>query len=260
MNYDKNRFINNIYALAKRQKLKIGELESACGVSVGYFARLRQGGESAGPGAELLAAFADRLSVSLDALLSFDFTQLTESEQNLMNYMVKLRYDTETRCLSWQRDRAGSGAPIPLNPDGTSAHPLFIHKEGLLSAEEMAEDELPAGVMLSESVYRSVFRPDLDGLVPLKIYRCAFPGKRMLYLVEVAKPGQAVPGPADWTELELVMSVPELPEPLTFAHTDHETPGMLDKALVSLFLSVKNAVDSPALSPVASAIINDYLR
>jgi len=114
--------------------------------------------------------------------------------------------------------------------------------------------------MLSESVYRSVFHPDLDGLIPLKIYLCAFPERKMLYLVEVAKPGPVVPRPADWTELELVMSVPEFPELLFFAHTDHENPGTLDKALVPLFLSVKKAFDSPLLSPVASAIINDYLR
>lgn len=50
MVYDKNRFINNVYELAKQQKLKIGELETACGVSVGYFARLRQGDKNAAPG------------------------------------------------------------------------------------------------------------------------------------------------------------------------------------------------------------------
>ena len=260
MNYEKNRFINNVYALAKKNKLKIGVLESSCGVSVGYFARLRQGGENAAPNAELLTAFADRLSVSLDALLYFDFTQLTESEQKLLNYLEKLRFETDKRKLAWRRDPAGCGRPVPLNPDGTSAHPLFINKEGFFSAEEIAEDDLPESVTLSETVYRSVFRPDLDSLVPLEIYRCAFPGKKVLYLVAIADPGPVVPGPAKWTELELVMTVPGHSEPLPFAHTDHENPGCLDKALVSLFNAVKYVIDLPALVPEAEAIIDDYLK
>ncbi len=260
MNYEKNRFINNVYALAKKNKLKIGVLESSCGVSVGYFARLRQGGENAAPNAELLTAFADRLSVSLDALIAFDFTQLTESEQKLLNYMEKLRFETVKRKLAWRPDPACFGGPVPLNPDGTSAHPLFINTGNLLSAEEMADDDLPESVTLSGSVYHSVFRPEMDSLVPLEIYRCTFPGKKVLYLVAVSDPGPVVPGPANWTELELVMSVPEQSEPLPFAHTDHESPGCLDKALVSLFNTVKDAVDLPALIPEAEAIIDDYLK
>lgn len=260
MNYEKNRFINNIYALAKRRKLKIGELESACGVSIGYFARLRQGGENASPNAELLTAFANRLSVSLDALLCFDFTQLTESEQKLLNYMEKLRFETDKRKLAWRRDPAGSGNPVPLNPDGTPAHPLFKNKEALLSAEEIAEDDLPESVTLSETVYRSVFRPEMDSLLPLEIYRCSFPGKKMLYLVAVADPGPVVPGHVNWTELELVMTVPGYSEPLPFAHTDHENPSCLDKALISLFNTVKDVIDLPALVPEAEAIIDDYLK
>ena len=260
MNYEKNRFINNIYVLAKRKKLKIGELETSCGVSVGYFARLRQGGEKATPNADLLTAFADRLSVSLDALVAFDFTQLTESEQKLLNYIEKLRFETDKRKLAWRRDTAGSGSSVPLNPDGTPDHPLFINMDGLLSAEEIAEDELPESVSLSETVYRSVFRPDLDGLVPLEMYRCAFPGKKVLYLAAVANPGSVVPGLVKWTELELVMTIPGHSEPIPFAHTDHEEPGCLDRALVSLFNAVKDVIDLPALDPEAEAIIDDYLK
>ena len=48
LRYDKDRFVKNIYFLAKNQGVKIGELEAVCEVSAGYFARLRQGGESGG--------------------------------------------------------------------------------------------------------------------------------------------------------------------------------------------------------------------
>ena len=260
MTYEKDRFINNVYALAQGQKLKMGELEAACGVSVGYFARLRQGTRDAAPAANLLMAFAERLSVSADALLSFDFTQATESEQKLLNYIEKLRFETETRKLAWQRDPAGAGNPVPMNPDGSSAHPLFKNKEGLLTAEEMEEMDLPEGVSLSEPVYRSVFRPDLDNLVPARIYRCYFPGKKVLYLSAVVQRDPAAPASAQPADLELVMVGSNHPEPIPFARTDHENPGLLDKPLITLFKTVEKAVNFPALRPDAEAIIDDYLR
>ena len=260
MNYKKDRFINNVYVLAKRQKMKIGELESACGVSVGYFSRLRQAGKEAAPAANLLMTFASRLSVSMDALLSFDFTQATESEQKLLNYLEKLRFETETRKLAWQRDLAGAGKPVPVNPDGTPAHPLFVRKEGLLSAEEMEEDGLPVNFSLSESVYRSVFRPDLENLIPVAVFRCYFPGKRILFLSAVAERNPAVPASAQQADLELVMIDPKHPEPIPLARMDHNNPGFLDRPLASLFEAVNKVIDFPALRPDAEAIIDDYLK
>lgn len=258
MKYEKARFVNNIYELAKRQKLKIGDLEANCGVSNGYLARLRQGENNAAPGADILMNIADQLSVSVDALLSFDFANSTGAEQKLLIYIDRLLRDTEARKLIWQRDPAPLS--VPVNPDGSPAHHLFVGKAGFLSEEEMAEDGLPDTVMLSEMVYRSVFHPDLDDLCPSEIYRCSFPGKKALYLVSVAEPGPVVPGPAHWAELELVMTVPGQPDPIPFVHTDHDWPGCLDQTLTRLFSAVQDAVAHPHLSPEASAFIDDYLR
>ena len=147
MKYEKARFVNNIYELAKRQKLKIGDLETNCGVSNGYLARLRQDDKNTAPGADFLMNIADQLSVSVDALLSFDFPNSTGAEQKLLIYIDRLLRDTEARKLIWQRDPAPLS--VPVNPDASSAHPLFVAKTGFLSEEEMAEDELPDTVILS---------------------------------------------------------------------------------------------------------------
>ena len=261
MKYDKTRFINNIYNLAKKQKVKIGELEADCGVSTGYLARLRQEEKNAAPGADFLMSVADRLSVSVDALLSFDFIQATDSEKKLQSFMEKLIRETEMRKLIWQRDPVGYPYAVPMNPDGTSAHPLFMNKkESLLSEEEMAADDLPESISLTEIIYRSLFRPDLDDLFAPEIYRCFFPKKKVLYLAVVIKPGQVIPGPAQWTELELVMTGPGLSAPIPFAHTDHDKPDRLDNTVAHLFNAVKDAVTLPQLTPEASAIIDDYLK
>ena len=97
MEYSKTLFINNVYALAKDRKLKIRDLETGCGVSVGYFSRLRQGENNAAPGADSLLAAADMLSVSVDALLTFDFSRATESEVEVLHYIEKLLHETQAR-------------------------------------------------------------------------------------------------------------------------------------------------------------------
>ena len=261
MGYDKNRFINNIYILAKKQKIKIGELEAACGVSNGYLSRLRLDERNTAPGADLLMKVADRLSVSVDSLLSFNYGLASEAEQKLLNYLEKLRWDTESNRLRWQRDPVTGPVSSPFTPRLPLSHPLFtVSKEDLLSEEERMEDELPPSVSLSQICFRSFFHPDLENLQPGEIFRCSFPGNRILYLSAVICPGSSVPGPAAWTELELVMAGGDLSVPVPLAHTDHENPGVLDKAVAHLFEAVKTAVSFSPLTPQAAGIIDDYLR
>ena len=261
MEYSKKRFTDNVYALAKKRKMKIGDLEKNCHVSSGYLARLRQDEKNTAPGADFLMNVASQLSVSVDSLLSFDFTEATDPELKILNYVEKLLHETEAGKLVWRVDRSGSSASVPVKSDGTSAHPLFVAiNEGLLTEEEKAEMELPDSVSSFELAYRSLFRPDCVDLVPAAMFRCSFPGRRVLYLVAVAKPGRVLPGPAQWSELELVMAGRDFSEPVPLAHTDHETPGRLDALIARLFEAVKDVVSAPQLSPEASAIMDDFLK
>ena len=49
-------------------------------------------------------------------------------------------------------------------------------------------------------------------------------------------------------------------DPIPFARTDHDNPGVLDKPLITLFKTVEKAVNFPTLRPDAEAIIDDYLK
>lgn len=245
MGYDKNRFINNIYDLAKKQQLKIGELESACGVSIGYLARLRQGENNASPGAEFLMAVADQLSVSVDGLLSVDFTKATDSEVKLLKYMEKLIRETESRKLIWQEDFMAYLDSLSVNPNGTTPHPLYT--------------TVPTGRIESAPSYHSMFHPDITDLNPVGVYGCVFPGGRTLYLVEIWNNGDNPASPEDWTELELVMTGKGILDPVAFAHTNHEKPGIVDETLEHLYSVVKDAAAHPQLTPEACAIIDEYL-
>ena len=45
MGYDKQLFVENVYELAKLRGMKIKDLETGCGVSVGYISRLFADGD-----------------------------------------------------------------------------------------------------------------------------------------------------------------------------------------------------------------------
>lgn len=244
--YDKKLFIDNVYFLTKEKDLKIGEIEAACGVSSGYLSRLRLGEKNVAPGADFLLAISAQLSVSVDALLSYDFTNATESEAAVLRYLDKLIRETETRKLPWQEDAGGYVDTIPVNPDGRTPHPLYL--------------TIPLDGAESEPFYHSKYHPALFDLVPVKCYGCVFPGERVLYLVQVWNTGDNPSSPGDWTELELVMTGRGLDGPVPLSHTNHEKTSRLDSAMNKLFAAVEDAAVLPQLTPNARAIIDDYLN
>lgn len=245
MKYDKTRFISNVYSLAKQREVKIRDLEAGSGVSVGYLARLRQEKKNAAPGADFLLSVASLLSVSVDALLTFDFSEASESEAALHNFLEKLIRETLSHQLEWREDTAGYLDNLPVNKDGTTPHPLF--------------DTVPdqAGTV-SLPFYFSRFR-DIRDLVPVNTYGCVFPGGKTLYLVRVWNTGDDPSSPGDWTELELLMTGPGKYESMPFCHTDHERSTRLEPDLKRLFSAVTDAVTLPHLTPEARAYIDSYL-
>ena len=246
MEYNKKLFIDNVYYLSKFRSLKIRDLETACGVSAGYFARLRQGTKNIAPGGDVLLAVAEKLSVSVDSLLTFEFSRATASELEILHYLDKLIHETESRCLSWQEDPGGYLDSLPVSPDGTTPHPLF----------SVLRPEGAAPVIY----YHTMFHPALYGLVPVKTLGCIFPGHKTLYLVQVWNTGDDPASPGDWTELELVMTGPGIADPIPLAHTSHERSSCLDAAMKRLFNAAADAAVQPLLSQEARQIIRDYLN
>ena len=70
--FDKNRCLNNIYFLVKEKNLRIGDLEAGAGVSIGYISRLNKDDSKATPSIEFLVSIADKLDVTIDALIQYD--------------------------------------------------------------------------------------------------------------------------------------------------------------------------------------------
>ena len=224
MGYDKYIFINNVYKLASRQNLKIKDLETGCGVSLGYLSRLRQGEKNIAPGADFLLAVSEKLSVSVDMLLTSDLSNATESESEMLLYLDKLIRETRSRKLAWQEDFGGYLDTVPLRSDGSPLHPLYTTKT--MNPKD-------------GFFYHTMFHPSLTDLVPVKVYGCIFPGSRTLYLIQVWNTGDNPDSPEDWTELDLVMTGHGLADPVPLGHTNHERAGRLDEPMKKLFDAVR---------------------
>ena len=69
MAFDKRRFLDNVYYLAKQRDIKIGVLEANANLSTGYLARLNKDDNKSVPSIEVLVSFAEMLDVSMDSCL-----------------------------------------------------------------------------------------------------------------------------------------------------------------------------------------------
>lgn len=101
MTFEKTRCIENIYALAKKKGLKIGEMEEKAGVSKGYLSRINKEDSTANPPIDLLVSIADQLDVSVDFLIGYANSDLSENEDFIFKYVDKLLKKTNEGKLEW---------------------------------------------------------------------------------------------------------------------------------------------------------------
>ena len=101
MEYNRSRMIQNIYSIAKTKGKKIGDIETAAGVSAGYISRLAKDESKGAFTVDFLASIAGQLGVTLDALAFTDDGQLTENEMEMLTFLDRLIVDTEKYELEW---------------------------------------------------------------------------------------------------------------------------------------------------------------
>ena len=102
--YDKNRLVSNIEYLLKKRNIKVGDLESRCGVSTGYISRLKNNeSNDVSPSAEVLLKLSLVLNVSLTSLLCSNYESMTETELFLQMFLVDMINKTENNKVFWDR-------------------------------------------------------------------------------------------------------------------------------------------------------------
>lgn len=126
--FEREILFSNISFLLKSKDVKIGELESYAGVSTGYISRMNKE-PTTKPGIEFIVKVADKFNVSVDSLISTEMEKLTNTEMYLMQFLEKLKKDTEAEKLLWIRDTATDleDQSYGLLNSG-EGHPLFYYE------------------------------------------------------------------------------------------------------------------------------------
>lgn len=125
--FDKAICVSNIYFLAKQKEMKIGDLESECGVSTGYISRLNKEDSKTVPGLEFLLAVAEKLGVSLKSLVSFKFSELTPNEVKVKRFIEKLTFQTQSFAIHWEQENDEDIRNVAeVGCDEYATHPLMI--------------------------------------------------------------------------------------------------------------------------------------
>lgn len=125
--FNKFLVLANIRELLKDSNIKIGQIEKEAGLQNGYTSRLEKLDNTTEPSIEFLVTASKLLKVSVDALISYDFHSLSETELYLLKVIDKFRLDTINNKLEWQTDSAdylNEGVRDIRNID----HPLFTTK------------------------------------------------------------------------------------------------------------------------------------
>ena len=120
MVFDKRRFLDNVYYLAKLRDIKIGALEAKANLSIGYLARLNKDDNKSVPSIEVLVSFAEILKVSMDSLISCDLESMSGTDKYVCRFLDKLIFDTTNNQHIWTKEDASilhateRGAEHPL--------------------------------------------------------------------------------------------------------------------------------------------------
>lgn len=102
MEFDKNRLMNNINTLIKNKGLKVGAVETEVGISTGYLSRMSKSENDTMPGIDLVWKLAEKLEVSVDALVSGDFDKSNDNLFFIMDFLNSLIEDTNMHEFEWE--------------------------------------------------------------------------------------------------------------------------------------------------------------
>lgn len=173
-NFSKILLGKNIRFLATKKGIKVGDIENEAGVSAGYVSRLaNEDNKNSFPIMDLLFLISKKFEVSVNTLLSVDFSSLTPNEILLSQFFDKLSNDTENNALVWELE---SQATLD-NCRQNGGHPLFF----------ATEQNNPN----TDYFYHSAF--DSNVLVCGDCYKVVV-GNKWLYMMSVQKEGDSSTG------------------------------------------------------------------
>jgi len=151
-NFNKNLCFSNIRELLKdNPDVKIGQIESAAGIRLGYMSRLEKGDNAAEPSVEFIVTAAKLLNVSVDTLISVDLANLTPTEKYLVSFIEKLKSDTLQDKINWSVETQYDLDRYGVDYNGNSNHPLFSLETFYRQSEIEYPDQVTENVYVSKT-------------------------------------------------------------------------------------------------------------
>ncbi len=134
-------FLKNIDVL--RGDKKISDFEGELGVSTGYFSRLSKTPKSF-PGTELLLKLSNISGMSIDLLLLFEIDRMNEDEQNLINFLHRLRNETILGTRRWNVKKGVLPrlSRVSLQAGGIFHRPPETRRNGLPIESEIGDGRI----------------------------------------------------------------------------------------------------------------------
>lgn len=132
--FDKANCFQNIRNLMAEKNIKIGQLESAAGVRVGYMSRLEKPDNTSEPGIMFIATAAKMLGVTLDELIYSKAGELSEDEKYIRDFLRDLIEDTGRHTLHWQKEQDHILNTVHSIYDYVPSHPLLCADESQLDS------------------------------------------------------------------------------------------------------------------------------
>lgn len=224
----------NIKFLATQKGIKVGDIETEAGVSAGYLSRLaNEDNKNNFPIMDLIFLISQKFDVSVNTLLSVDFTNLTPNEILLSQFFDKLNKDTENNSLVWELESKAKLEACEQN----GGHPLFF----------AYEPRDPNTTFYYHSTFES------NTIIMGDSYKVVV-GNKWLYMMTVQKNGDFGNG----FELYFVSSNYQgysQIEPICMAYSDSE----LYNQLVDLRNAAAESSRHVKLSDSVRSTINEYL-
>ncbi len=177
--FNKQLMFENIAFLVRERGLKIGELETAVGVSPGYISRTsKEGGPT--PGVEFVVNIANELKISVDTLIYAHMAELTPTERYIISFIEKLDRDTNADRLDWSRESAGSLNRMETDINGNPSHPLFSFE----TFYEQTDSEYPEQISEVRFVSHSF---DVHTYIAGDCFNLRLKNDALLYLMDISK-------------------------------------------------------------------------
>ena len=249
-NFNKTLCFSNIRELIKENPdVKIGQIESAAGIRLGYMSRLEKGDNAAEPSVEFIVTAAKLLNVSVDTLISVDLANLTATEKYLVNFIEKLKSDTLNEKLNWNTETEFQLNRQLVDCNGVSTHPLLT----LETYYRQTECEYPEEV--TDNVYVSkTFGPNtrING----DCFNLKLKNGSTFYLMNIVKDVHRVNDKSAFVK-EAVMYVPH-GKTQVLATTQDEYP--IAQLLEELYVIVKERMIHPQVNNDVMNVIDAFMK